>query len=292
LKQWNIPSSVSRTKLSGFYGMALISIIVLLLTISTASAVSNLTVEPDPTYVGDEITITGYGNPDSVILACTSYTVNISVEEGIYEYELKNVKVPEGTDTFSVEAENVTNLEVAVKKFGIPFSRTVDAHNGFAEITQSGVPPFTYKVTISGQSEKENINLTLKGESKIRTDENGYFECSYKTNTVPAGPFTVEIEGDTYDVLLLERSEQGEERRRSGGSNTGTELRIISAEELAARNTATDENTQMESEEENPLQAPPENVTTSDEETPTAEQEEPQPAALQRIINWLLSFFS
>ncbi|AFV22736.1 hypothetical protein Mpsy_0525 [Methanolobus psychrophilus R15] len=184
---------------------------------STAGAISNVTISPEEPFVGDEVTITGHGDPDSEILARTNYTVAVPVENSSYEYGLDKVKVPAGTDNFSVEAENVSSLSIQVKKFEIPFTRTTLANStGYARISQSHVPPMTYNITISGGSDEDEVNVTLEGASTIKADEEGYFEYSYKTDNIPAGLFIVAIDNSTFEIELQERPESEENETSPG----------------------------------------------------------------------------
>lgn len=271
-------------------GILSCSILIALLLVSAASANTTISsVTPASPVVGDEIIIKGYGTPDSVLNAYTSFAVEVPVKNGKYEYELKNIKVPAGTDTFSVDAEKVTLLKVEVKKLGIPYSRSATADSaGLASISQSYVLPFTYKVAITGESTEAKVNLTLKGISEIKTDSTGYFECSYKTNGVPAGLFVVDIDGEIIEVELLEKKAE-KVQKKSG--KTGTELAIVQASELGKRSEvqpvedgAGEEDTDKE------LAAPPENTQPIEENVSLVEAE-PKPGFLQGIVNWLKGLF-
>jgi hypothetical protein len=271
-------------------GIFFCSILITLLLVSSASAVTGVTISPQEPVVGDDIIVRGYGTPNSVLTAYTSFTVEVPVEDGLYEYELKNIKVPEGTATFSVEAEKVVNLGVAVKKFGIPYSRSSSADgNGFAKISQSYVLPFTYKVAISGQapSTEDTVDLTLKGISKIQTGSAGYFECSYKTNTVPAGLFIVEIDGQTFEIELLEKKAA---KGKSSGK-TGTELAIVPATQLAQGTGQGTDNEAGAELSETQFEATPDNVLPPEENVSGTIDTQPQPGMLQNIINWLKGLF-
>lgn len=260
-----------------------------MLLISGASASTTISsVTPANPVVGEEIVIKGYSTPDSILNAYTSFAVEVPVRNGKYEYELKNIKVPEGTDTFSVDAEKVTKLKVEVKKFGVPYSRSATANSaGLASISQSYVLPFTYKVTITGEASETKVNLALKGVSKIKTDSTGYFECSYKTNGVPAGLFVVDIDGEIIEIELLEKKAQKE--KKSG--KTGTELAIVQASELGKRpETQPTENDADPEGKEEELAAPPENMQPVEGNASLIETQ-PNPGLLQSIVNWLKGLF-
>lgn len=268
-------------------GILSCSILITLLLISLAGATTSISsVTPADPVVNDMIVIKGYSTPNTVLKAYTSFAVEVPVNNGKYEYELKNIKVPEGTDTFSVDAEKVTNLKVEVKKFGIPYSRSVTADStGLASISQSYVLPFTYKVTITGEAPatEQKADLTLKGISKIKTDSTGYFECSYKTNGVPAGLFIVDIDGEIIEIELLEK--KAEKEKKSG--KTGTELSIVPASQLGA-GTGEQQDTERE------LAAAPEEMEPVEEpvqENVSLIETQPKPSLLQNIINWFKGLF-
>jgi hypothetical protein len=273
-------------------GILLCSILITLLLTSAASAVTDVTISPQQPVVGDEIVITGYAAASSTLAAYTSFSVEVPVENGLYEYELKNIKVPAGTDTFSVEAENVSSLGVAVKKFGIPYSRSTTSNSsGFASISQSYVLPFTYKVSISGQAaeNEKKVDLTLKGISEIKTDKNGYFTCSYKTNTVPAGLFIVEIDGETFEIELLEKKAA---KAKSSGK-TGTELAIVPASQLVkgTDNQQTDTETGTGDAEAELAAVPDDDVPPMEGNLSGLIDAQPQPGILQQIIDWIKGLF-
>lgn len=274
-----------------FVGLVLIA----LLLVSSAGAVTNVAICPENPVVGDDIIIQGCGTPNSVLTAYTSFTVEVPVEDCFYEYEFKNIKVPEGTDTFSVEAEKVLDLCVAVKKFGIPYSRSSSADgSGCAAISQSYVLPSTYKVSISGhaQSTEDTVNLTFKGISKIKTDSTGYFEACYKTNTVPAGMFIVKIDGQTFEIELLEKKDAKGKSSDKSSSKTGTELAIVPATQSAsgAGDQGTDDEAGSE-ENETQFEAAPDDVLLPEENVTGTIDTQPQPGMFQNIISWLKGLF-
>lgn len=299
------------------FAILLISLMIFLLTSSYAGAVSNVTINPDPAYAGDSISITGYStdsdNADTGsdnMLITTSYEVNVDVdEEGQYTYVLEGIRIPNGTDTFTVKAWQVEDLEIEVEKASgnrilqffvnaLPYKPNAKAVDGVASLSQSNVPEWEYNITISGNAEagEENVTILMKGTYWVNKDpETGYFSTSYATDNVPAGLFEIEMEDSTFEILLKEEETQDDNPGQSssgGGGGTGTELNILSPEELAARNNGQSEGADSvnQNDEEEVFQAAPENETET-QETPLAEQEEPQPGILQRIINWLQSIF-
>ena len=77
---------------------------------------------------------------------------------------MKEIKIPEGLNNFfTVEAEGAKNLNVRVKKV-IWVTKSSEASGDTAIVSQSNVPPGTYKIKIDGNAEKRvpkvNLNIT------------------------------------------------------------------------------------------------------------------------------------
>lgn len=299
LKQHNI-SSKDKSSLFRPCGLLFISLMMMLLLSSAASAATTITVPPPETLVvGDVISIAGYAEPNSDLAAVTMYTVTVDVDEGEYEYVLNNIRVPSGTDTFVVEAEDVENLGITVKKFGIPFSLSEndDDEDGIVRLGSSMVPPATYKVTMSGQSTDASVNIEMKATSTIETNATGYFECSYKTSTVPAGIFTIDIGDDTFVVELLSHKEAGPANsNKKSSSHTGTELSIVPADSLGKKvsdeGKNPGENGELDEQDEqfqSPVEEPvPEPEEPVENEAVTA----PQMSSFQKLTGWMKKLFN
>ena len=112
-------------------------------------------------------------------------------QEGKFEYNLEGVKIPEGfNNLFTVEANGAKNLNVRVKMV-LWVTKSSGASGDTATVSQSNVPPGTYKVKIDGDAGKEvsEVNLKITAFQKIKADSNGNFSYFYDTKSVPPGRF-------------------------------------------------------------------------------------------------------
>ena len=107
-----------------------------------------------------------------------------------------------------MRAVNVKKLYVSVK-FLLLFwlTKGVDAKDGIAAISQGNVPAGTYDVVIYGDAVEgaSKIIIRITASSRIVTDENGHYEYSYDTSSIPPGKFTVRVGGITKIVTLYEK---------------------------------------------------------------------------------------
>ncbi|MDD4497874.1 MAG: hypothetical protein PHV51_06980 [Methanosarcinaceae archaeon] len=142
--------------------------------------------------LGDTLIIRGTAAPNEKLRVEVSFEKEASVSDGEYYYEIEEVKIPEGDNTFTVRAEGVNDLYVRVKKV-IWINLKEEATDGVASITQSHVPAWTYKVVIDGeaQSGKSTVDLKITAAQTIEADSEGKFEYSYKTSSMPAGDFKI-----------------------------------------------------------------------------------------------------
>jgi hypothetical protein len=121
----------------------------------------------------------------------------------------------------------------------------------------------------------------------IETDANGYFECSYKTNTIPAGLFIVEIEGQIFEIELLEKKAA----KAKSSSKTGTELAIVPVSQLQP-SADTQETDTEDKDSEKVSAATPDDVPPVEGNMSGLVVAQPQPSILQQIINWLKGLFN
>jgi len=297
------------TKIARPCGVALVSFMIIFALISFTGAAAELVVSPGQNEyqgnVGDTIVLEGnvsdmsLASDSTEVQAAASYTATVPVVNGSYEYQLDDVEVPADSDSFTVEAEKVSDLEVRVE---LPsFLSTLSSYvpsitaqantQSVASITQSHVPPAKYDIIISGQSDADEVDITMKGLSTIETDENGKFSTSYETDSVPAGKFTVEVGDETYQITLSDESPAPvrETKAKKSSSHTGTELKIIPANDDTSLTDTIEETEQTEQEDvlESPAdeeQEPEQNIT---QQTPA----EPQTTFFQKLIAWLSSLF-
>ncbi len=175
-----------------------------LFLIHPVSAIT-LTISPENPAVGDEITIRGTASPDEVLHPSVAFGKNINAANGKYDYRLYGIKIPSGENNFAVVANNAKNLNVRIKML-LWWTKSADAANGTARVSQGNVPSGTYNVRIDGNAADgaSSVPLTITASSKIAADSQGNFEYRYSSSGIPAGTFNLSIGGTTRTIILRE----------------------------------------------------------------------------------------
>lgn len=187
-----------------FFSVLFILLASLILPVSLSSAsVSYFEISPENPVQGDIVTIEGKASASERVPIKLSFEDDLSVMDGKYEWRLSSVQIPEGENRFTVTATNVNKLNVALRIF-IWITRSADAENGIATISQSNVPRGSYDAKISGKSDSNIVRIKVEAEAFLNADATGDFEYSYDTSPIPAGEFVVTVGGITKTVELLE----------------------------------------------------------------------------------------
>lgn len=197
----------------------LFKIIVLVLCIigtiaSVSGNVSDFSVNPHKTVVGDVITIKGNASPNEIIQP--NITLNTSIEvndEKKYSFQINGIEVPTKKNTFTIQAKNVTNLNVKVKKYGLSWTLSKDATSGIATISQGNVPDWTFDIRIFGTAKSGvssvPINIITKTtSSEIKANDNGTFTYEYSTSKLLPGTYVLTIGGISKEIKLLSKKEK------------------------------------------------------------------------------------
>jgi len=172
-------------------------------------------VAPANPVVGDDITISGTGSGDFVD-AVVQFTKTVDVYNGEYEYTIDGVEIPDGDNRFTVVAEEVQDLNVRVKiLFWI--TKSANASNGVATVSQTNVPSGDYNIKIDGNAAggQSNVDLTITATQTMDIT-NGQFEETYSTSNIPPGDFKVTV-ADESETITLRSSGSSDES--SGGSS-------------------------------------------------------------------------
>lgn len=164
-----------------------------------------LKISPENPAAGDEITIRGTTSPNEILNPSISFEKTIRVVNGEYEYRLYGIKIPPGENNFAVAAKNVTNLNVRVKML-LWWTKSADAVNGTARVSQGNVPYGTYNIRIDGDAADgaSSVPLVITASSKVTADPQGNFEYRYSSSGIPAGAFNLRIGGITKAIFLKE----------------------------------------------------------------------------------------
>jgi hypothetical protein len=177
--------------------------------ISPAAAAIEWKISPCNPTVGDTLKIKGTASPGESIKAVVSFEQNLTISDGRYQYLLEEIRIPEGSDNlFTVKAEGAQNLNVGVNKL-IWINLTSEGADGVATISQSHVPPFTYKILIDGDAlgNRSHVNLVFTASQTLKADFRGRFKYKYDTSSMPAGKFNITI-GNLEKTVELRSKEQ------------------------------------------------------------------------------------
>ena len=167
--------------------------------------VTDVQVIPENPVKGDTVKIVIKASPNEEINVSISYQKEVSVNEGKYEYKVDGVSIPQPPNHFTIKAINVKNLHVSVWLL-IWITKSAEASNGVATVSQGNVPAGTYNVIIHGDALEgaSTVRLQVTASKTIITDGNGYYEYSYNTNCIPPGTFTVKAGTITKTITLRE----------------------------------------------------------------------------------------
>ncbi|WP_370574792.1 hypothetical protein [Methanomethylovorans sp.] len=173
------------------------------LDISTNDVTVNWDHIPPKPQVGDTLTITGNTTPDSKVKVKVSFEKKVPVIDGKYEYNMDNVEIPDGPNSFTIKARKAKNLSFSVKMF-VTFTRTFEANSDEAVFSEENVPSGKYDISIHGlaNDEEKEINIYLEAVEIIDSDQEGRFTYNYNTSALPAGDFTVLV-GDSSKTISL-----------------------------------------------------------------------------------------
>ena len=178
--------------------------------------------------------LTGVAKPGSQLSFQSSFTMNLPVTAGKYEYEA-TVEIPQKPNRFTVAARNVQDFNAGVK-FGIWITKSFKASGGTARISQGDVPPGRYNLKIFGEAlpGATEIPVTVEAETQVKADSAGKYNLAIDTSGIPAGDYRIAGAGDTKVIRLGSASKEPD-----GGAAKG-EKRII---EQTAKPVAVDQKT-------------------------------------------------
>ena len=159
---------------------------------------------PQEPVSGDILNINGSASPGEKVDVFVTFEKTVPVSEGKFEYNLKDVKIPEGFNNFfTVEARGAENLNVRVKMV-LWVTKSSEASGDTATVSQSNVPSGTYKIKIDGDAGEgvSEVNLKITAFQRIKADSNGDFSYSYNTKAVPPGDFEIKVGGITKEITI------------------------------------------------------------------------------------------
>jgi len=171
-------------------------LLLLLFVPFVSASVSEVVVSPENPEVGDVVSVSIQADPWEELSVSISFSKVVAVSGGEFNYRLNDVRIPLTPNIFSVTAEPVRILRVAVQII-FWITRIAEDSSGVATISQSNVPPGKYNIRISGiaASRASEVVLTIVGSRSVSADENGYFTYAYDTSNMPTGTYNANVGG-------------------------------------------------------------------------------------------------
>ncbi|WP_292468290.1 hypothetical protein [Methanolobus sp.] len=222
---------------------AAIGIALITMSSATLAQVSDYTVSPEDPSPGDKVIITGEASPGEKITITVTFEDTTSVSGGMYSYPLYGITIPGKSESFSVASKTVNDLDVEIKMPIIGFvsipQSLISVNNGVATFGTSKINSGTYDIILSGSTPNEAVTVSFSAKTTTNADSNGYFEYTYDdTMNMPEGNYTITIDGVTKEIAFDSTTSSG---RINGGSNTGTEFKIVPADSLGSNGEGTGE---------------------------------------------------
>jgi hypothetical protein len=167
---------------------------------------SEIVVIPTSPRQGDNVTFLIKDQPGEEVEVSVYFANNVTVTHGEFNWILNDVYVPSFPNSFSVVARDVETLHVSVKS-QIWLTKSVEAVDGFAEVSQRNVREGTYDVHLHGRTASSIKEITLEFTSTIivTIGPDGYYMHDYDTDNIPVGSFTVNVREKTSIINLAAR---------------------------------------------------------------------------------------
>ena len=185
-----------------------------------SAAVSELFITPENPVVGDTITIRGTASPNESVNVVVSFEKTVLPSDGMYLYRMDGIEVPSGSNTFTVTARDVVNLNVRLK-LSLWWTESAVAIGGTATVSHYNLEPGIYDVQIDGipTDDTSPVTLDITAVQDIDADASGNFVYSYATNSMPVGDFQLDVGGLTKTITLS--APKSDESSSGGGSSGG-----------------------------------------------------------------------
>lgn len=181
--------------------LLLIPIFLCLIVSPGAAASSSWELVPENPVVGDTIEIKGTGFEGDTVKVLVTFEKEVQVLDGRYEYLLEDIEIPGFDNSFTVQAIGANDLNVRAKML-LWITKTAEAKDSIATVSQAGVPPGTYKIRIDGKASDSKVRLKITASQGVEVDSGGSFSYKYDTKSIPAGNFEVKVEGITKQIYL------------------------------------------------------------------------------------------
>lgn len=181
--------------------LLLLSVFLCLIISPGAAASSGWEIVPENPVVGDIMEIRGTGFTGENAEVMVTFEKEVQVEDGSYEYLLEDVIIPGANNRFTVQAIGADDLNVRAKML-LWITKTAEAEDGIAAVSQKDIPSGTYKIRIDGKSSASSVKLKITALQEVEVDSGGNISYKYETGSIPAGNFEVKVEGSAKQVEL------------------------------------------------------------------------------------------
>lgn len=173
--------------------LLLLPIFLCLIISPGAAASSNWKLIPENPVVGDIMEIRGTGFEGETAEVVVTFEKEVPVQDGKYEYLLEDIIIPSGFDNrFTVQATGADDLNVRAKML-LWITKSAEAKDGIAIVSQKSVPPGKYKIRIDGKSSASTVKLKITAMQEVEVDSGGSLSYEYNTKSIPAGNFEVNV---------------------------------------------------------------------------------------------------
>ncbi len=161
-----------------------------------SASISEVVISPEYPEVGDVVSISVQTDPWEVLGVSISFSKDVAVADGEFDFRLNDVHIPLTPNSFSVTAEPVQILRVAVE-ISYCITKQAIGSGRVATVSQSNMQPGNYDIRINGipAGGASEVSLTIVGSRPMSTDENGYFTYAYDTSNMPVGTYNVNVGG-------------------------------------------------------------------------------------------------
>jgi hypothetical protein len=162
---------------------------------------SDFTITPSNPVVGDSITIKGTATPNTPVTIQISYDKSLPVLNGAYQFVLRGVVIPTGSNSITVKTTNVKSMSVGLKQ-KLWTTVTAKVVNGVSTLTQNNLSPGTYDAIIYGNSGASSIQLSVVAAKTLTSDSKGNYIYVYNSSGMPKGKYTVKVGNVTKSFML------------------------------------------------------------------------------------------
>jgi len=140
--------------------------------------VKEVEINPPAPRPGDPIAVTVRGDCGQLVPIELHYEQTIPVRGDAFTMEMHKINVPWHRNKLTIEAANVTTMNVAAK-FLLWINKRIDVINGSGQYTLTNVPKGTYTVKVEGTTPRGTQNVTVKVESQSELQLAGEGCCVY-----------------------------------------------------------------------------------------------------------------